>query len=706
MQHSIDITDLINAKSLAERSNLAKSEFLAKISHEIRTPMNSIMGFTELALKINDINIIHEYARNVKQASTNLLAIINDILDISKIETGKLQLSNERYSTSSLIYDVVSIIRMKMIEQHIRLSVKIDSSIPYTLIGDEIRIRQILINLLGNALKYTEKGLVSFKASMKIIDKETLNFILVVEDTGIGIKEADIDKLFTDFIQLDYNKNKNIEGVGLGLPITKAYVEAMHGTIKVKSEYGKGSKFTVIIPQKYDTLEPIASVSDSKNKKILLFDRRSKYSEAIIEALENLELNYTYVSNEDQLYEKLSENTYHFLLIPLYLYKQYSRDINENNVKTKIVILAELGETTCVDSMPDNMTYLTVPAYSVTIANVLNNVTEKFSIEYCSENIMTSFNSSVRVLVVDDIESNLLVAKGLLEQYNLTVITCKSGIDSLNIIKSKDFDIIFMDHRMPIMDGIETTQNIRQMASEDIYYKNVPIIGLTANAIEGTKEMFLECGFDDFMTKPINIKHLISILNKHVVMSEVIRENQLDNTYIKIDRQDDKLMRVVQKDISETSQKLKQAYADSDFKMLGSCAHILSSLLANIGFKDAQIASEIEIAALNKDIDFIKNNIEQLLSYIDKISEEFFIHKDLESSDKEVVEDIDFFNQQILFIKKSCQDYNIKEALAIVEKLKKKPWKPDTEEWLDNIHDLLYMFSDFDEVIRLIDCRS
>ncbi len=363
-----------------------KSEFLARMSHEIRTPMNAILGMSELALRDQNIDRAHEHLATIKKSGTNLLSIINDILDFSKIESGKMEIVLSDYLFASLIADVSNIIKIKAQEASLEFKVDIDDHIPKALFGDEARVRQVLLNILNNAVKYTSEGIVSFTVTGTEVDADKAILTIDIADSGRGIKEEDIGKLFTDFVQLDLEGSKSIEGTGLGLAITKKLLVAMGGDITVRSEYGKGSTFTVTLPQGISRKE--------------IFDVER----------------------------------------PVSIFKA-----------------------------PD-----------------------------------------ARVLVVDDVSVNRIVAKGLLSMYELRVHACVSGEEAVASVQAEEYDLVFMDQMMPGMDGVEATAAIRNLAGER--FQKLPIIALTANAISGAKEMFLENGFNDYLTKPINPQRLGEIL--------------------------------------------------------------------------------------------------------------------------------------------------------------------------------------------------
>ncbi|MCL2003149.1 MAG: PAS domain-containing protein [Oscillospiraceae bacterium] len=502
--------ELETALEQATAASKAKGEFLAKMSHEIRTPMNAIIGMTELALREDNINVIHEHSLSVKQAGSTLLSIINDILDFSKIEQGKLEIVSAKYNVSSLINDVISITRMKVIHSQLRFTVNIDCNIPYELIGDEVKIRQALINVLWNAVKYTDSGFVSLSVSGEITDGDTVELVMKVADSGRGIKQEDIGNLFGDFVQFESELSRNTEGVGLGLAITKSLVSAMGGRIDVESEYGKGSLFTLTLPQKFHVRAAMAAIEEP-GKKVLLYEQNKTYADSVFQTLGNLGVHCDRAENDNELYEKLAAQSYGFVFISATLYGNNEYVLTTFGKDAKVVLLAKFGGT--ISSV--GLKVLEMPAYCVSVANVLNNVSGGASSD--GNGALVEFSApDAKVLVVDDINTNLVVANGLLRPYNMRVDLCRSGMDALEAIKARRYDLVFMDHKMPRMDGVETKDRIRAMGDGDSYYKTVPIVALTANAVNDAKKMFLENGFDDFLAKPIDTVELNAILKKWI----------------------------------------------------------------------------------------------------------------------------------------------------------------------------------------------
>jgi signal transduction histidine kinase/CheY-like chemotaxis protein/HPt (histidine-containing phosphotransfer) domain-containing protein len=505
-----------------ERSN-RKSNFLANMSHEIRTPMNAIIGFAELALREDIPPAAYEHIFTIKQAGANLLSIINDILDFSKIESGKLEIVPIDYLFSSLVNDVVSIIKMRATYSKLRFVVNIDSNIPSALYGDEVRVRQVLLNLLSNAVKYTDKGFVSLSVTgqpiVKVgadddsnVDENTVILKIEVSDSGKGIKKEDLEKLFKDFVQVDQERNRGVEGTGLGLAITNSILKAMGGEVAVVSEYGKGSTFTVTLPQKIRSHVKHAVVDNIEDKNVLVYERRDIYANSVLGTIKNLGVHCTLVASEAELDEKVGENPtpYNFIFTAPALYERTKNILQKHGLSAKVVLLTEFG-----DAIADrNVTILSMPVYSVTVANVLNGVSDNNNYGAKQESFARFIAPEARVLVVDDTNTNLRVAEGLLSPYKMRISLCRSGPEAIEAVQEERYDIVFMDHMMPGMDGLEATKRIRSIYGD--YFRKLPIIALTANAVSGAREMFLSEGLNDFISKPIDIGKLNAVLDKWI----------------------------------------------------------------------------------------------------------------------------------------------------------------------------------------------
>jgi len=501
-------------------ANEAKSNFMSNMSHEIRTPMNAIVGMTEIMLRHDQNDFNSEYLNNIKNSGNALLAVVNDILDFSKIESGKLEIIPEEYEIMSVLNDLSMIFLNRIGDKPLELIYDIDPNLPVRLYGDSGRIRQVLLNIVNNGIKYSEEGHVRLCIDAETISNNEIRLCCAVEDTGIGIREEDLPKLFTTFAQVDTKKNRGKEGTGLGLSIAKQLVETMGGKFTVESEYGKGSIFRFSMIQKVIDATPAARVKRTED---IYVSGKMAYegSRQILEKLCSYYSNIHFVDPESVLKQKLDRLDYVFVDRDSYC------RITDSNEEMSALERYNPEIITIHNPMMDQCdheatTLMNKPLYTLNFCLAINH--EVLSFKQNQERLMSFTAPDASVLIVDDNEMNRKVAAGLLEPINMNIDMAMDGKQAVEKIQNNHYDLIFMDHMMPIMDGIEATAIIRGLEGE--YYQNLPIIALSANALAEAKLQFTNVGMNDFLAKPIKTKDLFHIVKKYLPVELIIESEQ------------------------------------------------------------------------------------------------------------------------------------------------------------------------------------
>jgi CheY-like chemotaxis protein len=538
-KHSLELTtrklertvnELDHAKRIAEEATLAKSSFLANMSHEIRTPLNGIIGMADLVLMDEDLSELQlERIQDIKHSGESLLDIINEILDISKIEADRLELEQIEFSLRDILQKVIRLLSVKIFHDKLEFICSISPEIPDILVGDPVRIRQVLINLVGNAIKFTDKGNVTICIESNKITGDSIDLMFSVKDSGIGIEKNKIDILFESFSQADSSTTRKHGGTGLGLSISKKLVKKMGGDIYVKSEIGKGSRFYFNLTFKLG--EQIENnwnypLKTSNSKHVLIIDDNKKSAEIISKLLTYYKVNYSIANSfkETQTILKESKTNIDLALIDYFMPEMNGFDIAKSLLKDysketpfEIAIMAPVQYTVEGNKLKNSeyKNQISKPILQKDFRELLASVFEKE--ELVSNNNTNksakseSKDKELSILVAEDQVINQKIILQFLKRKGYKVTLAVNGKIAVDTYKKSKFDLVLMDVQMPEMDGYETTHFIRK--HEELTKAHTPIVAMTAHAMKGDKEKCLAAGMDYYITKPINPSELYKVID-------------------------------------------------------------------------------------------------------------------------------------------------------------------------------------------------
>jgi len=628
----------------AERVANMKSDFLANMSHEIRTPMNAVVGMAEIALREDLPDAARDALNQIKSSGAALLNIINDILDFSKIESGKMDIIPDNFDPLSVIHDISGVVMNRIGEKEIELIGTINPNLPIGLYADVLRLRQILINLANNSVKFTQKGFVQIDVDFDKLDDDEIMLKLAVIDTGIGIKEEDLDKLFVSFQQVDSKRNRNIEGTGLGLAICAKLVALMGGTINVASEYEKGSAFSFAIPVKITDWTPALNTKDNDKKLIIGYWDKTPEHDLVFQVFDELGIeNYKYedMAQMKELHKDSFQNKTIYFVTSYQLYAEELDAYIDEHPETQFIVVCDMFMKETDER--SNVFFIKKPISTVGISMALNR--ELFHVLEDEAMEFDFVAPDAKVLIVDDNEVNLAVSEGLLEPLKMQVKTALSGKIALELLEKEHFDLVFMDHMMPELDGVETTRIIRRLHPE---LNEMPIIALSANAVENARTMFLSEGMNDFVAKPIGISIMINKIRQwlpaglikktfesgskqnyeesekeETIKTEKTKEEPLVigdldiEAALKMIGSQKIFMTVLEtyaKTIKTKAELIKTSKESGDIAAYTTAVHALKSSSKQIGAMElSSMAAELEACGHGKDVDTIHEKTDALL---------------------------------------------------------------------------------------------
>lgn len=752
---SEQLMENIHELEIVEKS---KDDFMVNISHEIRTPINAVCGMSEALLQENLPVDVRRDIIDIQTAGRNLLATVSNILDFSELESGKMELAEESYNITSTITDIINMALTFENGKHLELIVDCDATLPCNLVGDEQKLRRIVMNLLENAMKFTKEGGVVLRIKSRK-EEYGINLIVSIRDSGIGMDQSEIERIFTSYGQIDSRRSREEGGIGLGLSIAQALVQRMGGFITVNSRPGVGTEFMFAIPQKVLDETPIVSVRNKGNLFAACYINMDKYNFSVVREgyeksirhmAEQLGIMFRICRNLPELKRRIEHENYSHIFISREEYYEDKAFFEKIAEDITVVLILDYEHETQVGS---NMLRIYKPFTVLSIAAVFNGQKILQSSGPNADTKNRFIAPDAKVLVVDDNAMNLKVMARLLLPYQIKVSTAISGEEALHKLDTMEYDCVFLDHMMPEMDGVETLHKIRKKPGA--YFQSVNVIAFTANAIGGAREMFIEEGFNDFIAKPIELSVLERMLRRYIPVqkqvgieekdlhgSSVQTENAsleekrpaLSDGSVVLEKSDEEALNdlgraginigqgiaycgdkegfreiigVYYKEGLKRSRQLQQFYAEQDWKNYVITVHALKSNSKGIGANElSELALGLETAGKENRIEYIREHHEALLEKYDLLlrvlGDNVFVRQ--EKPEYEVQEISERFLKELLApLREKLDSFESEGVTELLEQLGNSRYKEtDLSKLAEEIREKTEEF-DFPGAVEILD---
>lgn len=649
----------------ANKANEAKNKFLANISHEIRTPMNAILGMSSLLLNRSTSRDMEEKLLSIQQAGNGLLAIINDILDFSKIEAGMAVLTETPYDFAEMLSGIAEIMVAQLAEKPVRLYIRKERTVPNRLVGDELKTRQILMNILGNAVKFTKSGQIKIHVGGRQTEDGRFRLEIRISDTGIGIRPEDLPKIFEAFGQADELNHYGVTGTGLGLPISRRLAQLMGGDMEVESRYGEGSVFSVYLIQKVSGGEPDGRKECLPGKKILVLEQDAKILEEILWNLNALQLPFELCSRPEDFSHPEDAD---YILLRRRTMKQYP-DMNRMLPKTvRPVLLLEQNEL--VGQEFNQYIQIQIPLLGIQMGRALLQEQESGIRRPRQKKIYDVVMPEAKVLIVDDNEINRVVTEESLRPYQIQTAQAENGSQALQMALRERFQLVLMDQMMPGMDGVETAGKMRLIPG----YEKTPIVALTADATEETNRRFQEAGFAGCLIKPVDMEQLEQVLRE--TLADYCQKTDLD--FFDGERGNPDfylvLLRAYKRDVESILKELPEAFYSGNKEYFTILVHRLKGASGQVGDKSLE-EQAARMERLGKEdhweevtgrfVGFVEAIQGGLSTVEQKLKKD--LNRNMDYADMSYRDSFDF--EQVQRLKKACGEARYEEADKVLEEM-------------------------------------